>query len=167
MQWLRSEVSGAEWKLFMRRAGQNPHNNGGRKPKGQWVWTKGGNWYSLNNTTKLLVLKQHLPPRPKYLPWHYRLGDSGVRKLEKELMHLIDPDVLLAHEAKRRAVEYVRKRMPELFGRSYLASERSVGWFFQEPLPTADGTGYIGISRDGVAYPYVDKTRRKDSVWSW
>ena len=169
MQWLRASTDAATLSIFQKRAGQNLHDTGGRKPKGIYVWTKGGQYQRKMPMTKLLVLKQHLPPRNKFKPWHWKLGDDGVRRLEREVMSLINADVVFPHEAKWTAVRYVRRRIPELIkGAGYReASESAAAWFFTQPLPTEDGRGYIDVRPNGRTHKYVDKTKRYATFWDW
>ena len=171
MQWLRANTDPATLSIFQKRAGQGLHNTGGRKPKGQFVWTKGGQWHKHMPMTKLLVLNQHLPPRHKHKPWQRRLGDDGVHRLESEVMALINPDIVFPHEAKWTAVQYVRRRIPELVGgrgyRSGSASQAAAAWFFNQTLPTEDGYGYIAIRPNGRTHTFVDKTQRCARIWDW
>lgn len=80
-----------------------------------------------------------------------------MRTIEAELMHRIDPDKTLIIEAKRAAVHFVRRRIPDFTkqgGRYRRASFPAAAWFFQQPIkaghrlffPRADGR--VEISND-------------------
>lgn len=168
MQWLKAHTTPDQLELFKRRAGQDLHDTGYRAPKGRFIWTKGGQWATHMPMTKLLVLKQHLPPRRKWKRWQWRLGDEGVRRLEKELMCLINPDVTFPHEAKWTAVRYVRRRIAEMINASYHeAGQQAAAWFFTQTLPTEDGRGYIRFWPDGRTNKYSDPTGQTHKVWDW
>ena len=151
VKWLRENTTCRQWQNIRRRAGV-PFDVpdclalrcGEYKCKGDLLWTKGGTWRIENPLTKILVLHQHLPQRELGERWQYRLGHEGVRLLEKELMHAIDPDAVLTHEAQRSAFLYIRRRVPEMLNAHYpLANIRCVVWFLQTPLPDEDGTRYF------------------------
>jgi len=133
--YLRKNITPDTYRLFLRRAGTNPHNDH-RLKRGRFYWTKGGNWHRDNPFSQLLVAKKHLPRRPLVKRWQRRLGHEGVRLIERELMKLINPDETLVHEAKHRAVDYVRRRIKDLVP-GYPAALPSVGaavWFYQWPM---------------------------------
>lgn len=151
LTWLRKNTTPEQWKDIRRRAGAPPDlpdylalRWGGCKPKGNRLWSKGGLWRIENPLTKILLLHQHLPQRELGERYQYRLGHEGVRLLEKELMHAIDPDSMLVHEAKDTAFSYIRRRIPEMLNAHYpLACLRCVVWFLQTPLPNERGTHYF------------------------
>jgi hypothetical protein len=171
-KWLRREVTPEQWKLFKRRAGVPVGFrlwNRSRKPKGDVIWTKGGCWDRKSSFTRLLVLKEPLPERPAFLRYQRRLGPDRVRLLERELMHMIDPDQVTVSEAKQLAVDYVRSRIAELVGpgRDQMGPA-AAAWFFQQEIPVGDHR-YVG-ARPARArrYPitYVDRTRRRQRSWA-
>jgi hypothetical protein len=141
---LRRRISRKRWLLLSRRLGKeelNPSIYTKRTGQGN-IWTKGGTWARSSTFTTLLIHKQHLPPRPKWLRWQEKLGDEGVRQIERELMNVIDPDVMLAPEARTYACDYVRARVPLLVGGyrlGRLMSAKHLPWFFQAKVPY-DGT---------------------------
>jgi len=139
---LRRKLSRKRWLLLSRRLGKeelNPSIYSKRKGDGN-IWTKGGTWARSSNFTRLLVEKKHLPKRPKWAPWHYKLGDEGVEQIERELMNVVDPDTMLAPEARIFACDYVRARVPQLVdgfkgGRTTMLSPYHLPWFFQAKVP--------------------------------
>lgn len=128
---LRVRVTPAQYSLFLRRAGTNPHNDH-RPRKAQILWTKGGCWDVRSPLTRLLVLGQPVTGRRFHLRWQKKLGQEGCKRLERELLNLIDPNKMLVHEAKLRAIDYVRRRIPEMIGtRRYKnAGPKAISWFF-------------------------------------
>ncbi len=171
-KWLRREVTPEEWKLFKRRAGVSIGFklwNRSTKPKGDVIWTKQGCWDRKSSFTKLLVLKEHLPERPLLRRYQRRLGHDYVRLLERELMYLVNPDKLTPPEAKQRAVEYVRRRIPEMLGLNRNEMSPAVAaWFFQTEIPIGRDR-YVGPRpRNGrsSARTYVDRTQRRQRSWT-
>lgn len=165
---LKSRTDGPSWNLLLRRLGYGPQDTfdpsaySSSKKDGSsptTVWTKGGTWPLSSNWTRIIVLKKHLPRRTLTQPYQFKLGHAGVRKLESELMHLIDPNQLLVPEAKKRAVQYVRKRMPEMLGYKRKASYIACAWFFDCPVQGPDGFWY----RVSNSRPF--KRTRED--WRW
>ena len=72
-------------------------------------------------------------------------------------------------EAKQRAVQYVRRRIPEMLGANRNEMSAAVAaWFFQTEIPVG-GYRYVGprVER-GRRSPrmYVDLTRRRQRSWS-
>lgn len=128
---IRRTTSPQQYSQFLRRAGTNPHNDH-RPRKAQVLWTKGGCWDIRSKLTRLIVLGQPVTRRRFHLRWQKKLGTEGCRRIEEELKHLIDPDKMLAHEARQRAIAYVRRRIPEVLGtkRYKNAGARSISWFF-------------------------------------
>lgn len=133
------------------------------------LWSKQGSWDAKSPFTKLLVLKQHLPERPLLQRYQRRLGHDRVRFLERELMYLVNPDKLTPPEAKQRAVEYVRRRIPQMLGLNGTEMSPAVAaWFFQTEIPVG-GYRYVGPRPPrGRLFPrtYVDRTRRRQRSWS-
>ena len=140
---LRGSLSPAQYLLFLRRAGTNPHNH--RRPSRVVTWTKGGTWDARSNFTQILILRRHLPGRPMVKFWQRKLGDAGVRLIENELMHLYDPDVQAPYEIKLQAVQYVRRRIAEMLNRRRPMSLEASAWFFQQTIYDA--------KRDAVLVP--------------
>jgi hypothetical protein len=172
-KWLRREVTPEEWKLFKCRAGV-PIGfrlwNRSETPKGAVIWTKGGCWDKKSPFTKLLVLREPLPERPLLQRYQRRLGHHRVRVLDHEVMYQVDPDKVSVPEAKRRVVEYVRRRIPEMVGyRRDRMSPAVAAWFFQTEIP-AGGQRYVGPRLDwrrGSPRTYVDRTQRRQRSWNW
>jgi len=162
-QWLRSVISANRYRLFLRRAGTNPHNS--RRASARYVWTKGGAWDLRSPMTVLLVLHHPLSPREQTLRWQQRLGDKGVRLIEKELMRLIDPDTMLLHEAKHRAVEYVCHRIGQLLKRR-TAHLSAAAWFFGCKVPGPRGDlQWVGARRRPG---YIEhRSSQTAEQWSW
>lgn len=165
---LRHRSTEEQFLLLLRRAGTGRVGER-RKHNTTALWTKGGTWDKRNNFTKLLVLNQHLPERELLLPWQRRLGHDGVKRLEKELMHLVDPDKHFGVEARQLALDYARRRIPEMLNVTYKrASPKSLAWFFQVPIPGVQAIT-IAISR----YPFYRRLRpnrpgdTKQHMWTW
>ena len=171
-KWLRNQATPEEWELFECRAGVSIGFNlwnRSEKLKGNVIWTKCGSWDTKSPFTKLLVLKQHLPPRPLLQRYQRRLGNDRVRLLESELMYEIDPDKMTPPEAKQRAVQYVCRRIPEMLrlNRNQM-SPAVAAWFFQTEIPVG-GHRYVGPRVEtGRRSPrtYVDRTRRRQRSWN-
>lgn len=164
-QWLRKQVTKDEWDLLKRRLGKNPHHSNHAAKRGTLLWTKGGTWRADSNFAKILVLKEHLPPRPQLHRWQFAMHEGNCRLLESELMHRIDPDTTLITEAKKQAIQYVRRRLPDFTKSGHArASLAAVAWFFQTSVragpkiiwPQADGS--TRTSRD---YRYTQQG------WEW
>lgn len=160
---LRKTVSKKRYQLFLRRAGTNPHNS--HRCSGRYIWTKGGAWDQRSPMTKLLVLHHHLPPRDPMLRWQQRLGVKGVQLIERELMRIIDPDVMLLHEAKYRAVEYVCFRIGQLLKRKP-AHRSAAAWFFGCKVPGPKGDlQWVGSRRRSG---YIEHRHKQiTQQWSW
>ena len=171
-KWLRREVTREQWELFRRRSGATIGFrlwNRSETPKGDVIWTKAGCWDRKSSFTKLLVLKEHLPERPLLQRYQRRLGHDRVRLLERELMYEIDPDKITPPKAKQRAVQYVRRRIPEMLGANRTEMSPAVAaWFFQIEVPVG-GYRYVGprVER-GRRAPrvYVDRTQRRQRSWT-
>ena len=171
-KWLRREVTPEEWKLFKRRAGV-PIGfklwNRSTKPKGDVIWTKQGCWDRKSPFTKILVLGEHLPERPLWQPYQRRLGPLYVRLLERECFHMVDPEELGVPDAKYRAVEHVRRRIPEMIGyRREIMSKAVAAWFFQTEIPVG-GYRYVGPRPQrgrSCQRTYVDRTARRQRSWN-
>ena len=171
-KWLRRAVTREQWELFRRRAGAT---NGFRlwnrstKPKGNVIWTRQGCWDKKSPFTRLLVMKEHLPERPLLQRYQIRLGHDQVRLLERELTFQIDPDKMTPPEAKQAAVQYVRRRIPEMLG--YKRSEMSAAvaaWFFGVEIPVGR-CRYVGPRPSrGRRSPrtYVDRGARRQRSWN-
>lgn len=138
-RYVELRSSAKRYQTFLCIAGTNPRNH--HKPVRDILWTKGGCWRIESSLTKLLVLKQHLPERTLVTQYQKTLGHHKVRLLERELMNLIDPDTMMSSEAKHRALDYVRRRIPEMLGwkRKRVGYEMAA-WFFQQKIPVPDGT---------------------------
>jgi hypothetical protein len=139
---LKKKVGKKRWATFSRRLGKDnvrPDQYDAFSAKST-IWTKGGCWHRSSPFTDLLILHKPLPERQLRLPFMRKLGHDNIRLIEKELMHMIDPDEELAPEARTRAIEYVRRRVPELVGplqgrREWLLSPRHLPWFFGCKVP--------------------------------
>ena len=170
--WLQSQVTPEQWDLFERRAGVSIGFNlwnRSEKPKGHVIWTKQGCWDRKSPFTKILVLGEHLPERLLRQRYQRRLGHDYVRLLERELFYEIDPDKMTPPQAKQRAVQYVRRRIPEMLGANRTEMSPAVAaWFFQIEVPVG-GYRYVGPHVEkGRRSPrmYVDRTRRRQRSWS-
>lgn len=138
--YLRTRVAPDAYLHFLRRAGTNVHN-GHREKQGDVLWTKGGCWRIESPFTILLVQKKHLPPRPLVRRWQKKLGHAAVTLIEKELMHFIDPDRVLVHEARQLALDYVSRRIPDILAwPKQRAGPKVLAWFFQARIVTKDCT---------------------------
>jgi len=159
--FLRAHTSRRAYALFLRRAGTNPHNDH-RPKRGNIIWTKGGCWRRDSNWTRLLVLHEHLPERTLNR-WQRMLGHENVRLIERELMHLIDSDTMLRHEAIDRAVHYVQRRVPEVLGwpKQRALGPKGLAWFFQTRVRTKIGT-VVPLAQGG----YVTRRARR-LLWTW
>lgn len=155
-------MSPESYLLFLKRSGANPHNLH-RRLKGSIYWTKGGSWRVESPFTTLLVRKLHLPTRPYVFRWHFRLGKEGVRLIERELMTLIDPDKLLAHEARQLALDYTANRMQELCLWKVKPGPKKLAWFFQWPIPDKNGD-MVEPLHPGY---YFRKRRMRTKSYEW
>lgn len=109
------------------------------------------------------MLKESLGTRPLYAPWHFKLGDEGVWRLEDELRRLIDPETMLRHECIDRAVHYVGRRIPEMLGwQRKTLGPKGLAWFFQTRMPDP-GRGTLVPVGNG---DYVRRRSRKP-LWTW
>lgn len=146
LRWLRARASKKEWETLGRRLGHpdGPLNPAGwnYKPDGKPrnIWTKGGTWSRAEPMTHILVLGEHIERDYSENDLATALGRAGAAKLERELYNLIDPDKELVPEAKKRAVDYARRRIPEIAGWDIeRASLNTVAWFFQQPVRAKPG----------------------------
>jgi hypothetical protein len=163
---LRTRCTEEQYRLFLRRAGTNPHNDH-RAKRGHVLWTKGGCWRIESPFTRLLVLNKHLPKRPLVRWWQRKLGHNGVKLLEQEIMNAINPDVMFRGDAIQSAVDYYRWRLPRLLQwSSARASAASAAWFFQTAIPDREGT----VAPDSSGW-YTRRSRQKPGVlvkrWSF
>lgn len=96
------------------------------------LWTKGGMWFRREWIAKVLILKEHLPARPKPTSFYQKIPDDAILQLEKEIMYHpdFDPDRFLKYEVKRRIFEYSRRRLPELIGTRRRMSLQHCAWLW-------------------------------------
>ncbi len=92
-----------------------------------------------------------------------------MRLLERECFHMTDPDKVSVPDAKQRAVEHVRRRIPQLLDyKTDLMSKAVAAWFFQTEIPVG-GHRYVGprVER-GRRSPrmYCDRSRRRQRSWN-
>jgi hypothetical protein len=134
---LRDKTTEEEWTLFSHRLGKeklNPNQYARHRGSPKALWTKGGNWWASSGFTQLLVLKNHLPQRVLDLPFKRSLGDVGIQQIERELMAIVDPDFMLAPEARAYACDYVLYRVPQLTKgwptKHTHLSPKHLPWFF-------------------------------------
>lgn len=161
-RWCVRHHRRSAYMRFLRHAGTDPSHH--QRPVTGVVWTKGGIWRVESPLTRLLVRKQHLPPRPLVTRWQQQLGHERIRLLERELMHLVDPDLLMSYDAKWLAVAYARRRLTEMLGwRKRKASIAVAVWFFQQQIPFKDGVVVPG-RRPG--YTERRHARKAHDVWS-
>ena len=99
-------------------------------------------------------------------PWQKRLGTHRARLLERELYNAINPDAVLSYEAKALALDYFRRRLPEMLGwrKQKLASYRAAAWFFQQPIPCPYG---VVVPGGRLGYPYRRRDTQVRAYWSW
>ena len=138
--YLRTRLTSDQYLNFLRRAGTNPHND--HRPKlNSLIWTKGGCWRKESPFTKLLVLHKHLPQRELRTRWHHKLGHDGVRRLERELMNLINPDVEFRGDAIKRAIEYMQWRVKDMCVGlpTKVAGPKVAAWFFNTAISSKYG----------------------------
>lgn len=170
--WLRREVTPEQWELFRRRSGATTGFklwNRSETPQGNVIWTKQGCWDRKSPFTKILVLGEHLPKRPLLQLYQRKLGHYYMRLLERECFHMTDPDKVSVPDAKQRAVEHVRRRIPEMIGyRRDSMAPAVAAWFFQTEIPVG-GHRYVGPRPPrGRRYQttYVDRTARRQRSWN-
>lgn len=145
---MRESISEDHWKVFSRRAGvpvvhgrENLHPSDYPEEEGdrQDIWTKGGTWRKSSPFTQIILLGKGIGYRPPLTPWQRRLGQRGVRKIERELHGFIDPDETLHPDAHYRAIDYVRRRIVEILGYDFQrASCHTAAWFFQKQVPNRE-----------------------------
>ena len=172
-KWLRRQATREQWKLFRLRSGATTGfklwNRSETSKVGHVIWTKAGSWDRKSPFTKILVLGEHLPERPLLQLYQRKLGHYHVRLLERECFHMTDPDELSVPDAKQRAVEHVRRRIPEMIGyKREIMSKAVAAWFFQTEIPVG-GHRYVGPRPPrGRRYPvtYVDRTARRQRAWN-
>lgn len=174
LMWLRDQASDSEWETLSSRMGKegrlNPHryhrwpDSEGKERR--TIWTKGGTWWKGDNFTKIILMGEHLPTRIPQNTWQERLGPHGVRKIESELHNLIDSDKMLQPDAKKRAVDYVRSRIPEILGYEIdNASYRTAAWFFQTDVP--DEGGYFFSYKNMDEVPKRKSSNGRRWRWTW
>ncbi len=82
---------------------------------------------------------------------------------------MIDPDELSVRDAKYRAVEHVRRRIPQILGyKREIMSKAVAAWFFQTEIPVG-GYRYVGprVERGRRApRTYCDRTARRQRAWN-
>lgn len=164
---LRRTVPRDQYKLFRKRQWTTPHSGKGVRDK---VWTKGGVWRRESRFTQVLVLKQHLPRRTCLKPWHYKVEGPVARLVEKELMGLIKPDQTFPFEARQQAVDYVRRRIPELLGRKRALGMEGVAWFFQQDIPIPhprDGHPAALVPDPKTGYVHLRRRTTVPRYWEW
>ena len=170
--WLYREVTREQWELFRRRAGATTGFklwNRSATPKGNVIWAKAGCWDRKSPWTQLLVEGKSLDSRRDYVrPWHFKIRPY-VRLLERECFHMTDPDKVSVPDAKQRAVEHVRRRIPEMLGsKREIMSPAVAAWFFQTSIPVG-ADRYVGPRPPrGRRYQvaYVDRTARRQRSWT-
>lgn len=163
-RWLRKRISYKRYMVFLKRAGSNPHNS--HRGARYILWTKGGAWDQRMKMARIIVLKQHCEQREMVLRWQKRLGHKGVTLIEKELMTLINPDAILAHEARHLAVDYVCNRIAELIHRRRPLHRAAAAWFFSCNVPYKDGDiTWVGAQRR-KGY-IVRRSFNTSRAWSW
>lgn len=145
---LRVRASDDEWDTFSRRLGcaifthwtrlQPSHwktPNGGRN-----YWSRGGVWDRRSGLTRIIVLGEHLERDHSFNRFSRALTPAAARLLEREVHNLVDEEALLHPDAVKMAVDYVRRRLPQLTGFRYpTCSLQTVAWFFQSPVPHSEG----------------------------
>lgn len=165
---LRATLSCSQRAVLARRCGlKDAHLN--PRPTRNVIWTKGGSWRIESNFTKLIVLKQPLGRRIFRRPWHHKLNQDGVERLEREIMAVVNPDTELAPDARAHAVDYFRRRLPEMLGwKIPRASTESAAWFFMTDLPSSGGRQYVAYDRwTGHTVRFKGGQSLVDAVWSW
>lgn len=127
------------------------------------IWTKGGTWQRADPFTQIIVLGHHIDDRdPPRTQAEKKIHPDGVRSIESELYTKIDEDSALQPHAKRRAVEYVRKRVPELAGYEYnTVNYETAAWFFTVPVMDESGWWHTQFREE----PPLRKTPWND--WRW
>lgn len=175
---VREGVTRAEWALLSRRYGFTIFNDNGeviriskfgvgwKDGPPQSVWTKGGNWGRRSSFTRIIILGEHIERDYSYNTMTRKLGPEGARALERELAGLIDPDALLVPDAWQRAVEYVRRRIPQMVGWKVTASYRTAAWFFDEPVREAHSGLYYDPRMD-ADYPVHINKHNAHTYWDW
>lgn len=140
-KYLRSKLAPEAYLNFLRRAGTNP-NNDHRRKNNSIIWTKGGCWRIESPFTQLLVLHKHLPQRELRTKWHRKMGHDGIRRLERELMNLVNPDHEFRGDAVKRAIDYACWRIRDMHvGIPHKdASPKAAVWFFGTDIPSRKGT---------------------------
>ena len=147
---IRDHVTREKWLLFSRRLGKtnlNPHCYS-RTGTTQRIWTKGGSWSKQNNITKIVVLGEHLKGRDfNYHTFTRHLDPSKCTLMETELHQSIDYRNSLVPTATRNAIEYIRRRIPQLADLALpTVSYATASWFFQREIPHPKG-GEVNWSR--------------------
>lgn len=176
-RWLRElarERHGPEMvHLLYQRLGPYPHgppqNYGERSP---FLWYKAGSWAREKPLTRLLILGKPLKYRdPCYHRWVQQLGGARLRLLERELVHLIDPDVITPPEAAWRAKDYVERRLGELLAGRKKVSAGMIAWVLGTAVPgPTSRTMVTSVLRRGREFVHVDDGPRRPSsrrrIWA-
>lgn len=144
---LRTKCSKRKWRKLLRRAGKDPRQSKVKKSRartGAWVWTLGGRWHrSWGGFTTILVKHEHVTGRAYTRRWQHKLGERGVRVLERELMSVVNPERMFPAQARWAAMDYVRRRLPELLHDRRVGGLWSAAWVMQGLVPTDNGVLYI------------------------
>lgn len=176
LMWLQQEATPEEWALLSKRLGVELKSGKGVLLNPYWwkhyphtprsaYWTKGGIWDVRNNFTKIIVLGESLDAIRDhgYSAISRALTRADTAQIERELHNTFDPDEMLAPDAINGAVEYVRRRIPDILGyERELSSYKTASWFFQTQVPHPDG-GFVLWTRE-ANYP-MRETDGKDINW--
>lgn len=153
LRWLRSEAGDERWRLLSNRLGEVLFNDRAaldiykwhdRPQDGNSIWTKGGTWDRRNGMTKIIVLGEHIEREPYDVGYVQDLDPQELRTLESELYNLINPDKMLAPQARHLAVKYTRRRIADLAGwKTRMPSYKTVSWFFQTEIQDPSGGAWL------------------------
>lgn len=164
LRWLMEQLTPEQEALLSRRLGGIPEGSG--RVATTAIWTRGGVWNRNNNMTRIILLGEHLDRDHSYNAVSRALSPAQAAALERELHNLINPDLYLYHDAQHRAVDYTRRRIPEILAYERpTTSYKTVSWFFQMPVPHPAG-GFVE-ARGESRYPrsYNNGRERLDGGW--
>jgi hypothetical protein len=102
------------------------------------LWSKGGRWARSKGLSRILVLKEHIE-RDMDCWWGDRIGNR-MHLLEKEIMHIADPDKHIAPEAYFKACHYAKSRCRDMGGKRM--SWKWLTWLFDMDIELEDGTWF-------------------------
>ena len=126
-----------EWDILSLRQGSailrdsplNPSNFPEKSAKYS-VWTAGGVWDRRNGFTKIIVLGE-TPERESPHTGIQKRMTPFLSLVDREVHALVDPERVLFHDARIKAIAHAREKFSSLVGwKERKIGERSLSWYF-------------------------------------